>query len=113
MPSLHQWSRESGFAYSGAAVSSSARAAGILIFIISNSLHHIDYHIGPPQGPRSLCLPVKETAHGQGYHLAVSRAERGLVNAAPVHRNAAGFAVLADLPVLDAEAGECLRRVTL
>lgn len=30
------------------------------------------------------------------------------MNAAPVHRNAAGVAELADLPVVDAEAGECL-----
>lgn len=35
------------------------------------------------------------------------------MDAAPVHRNAAGFAVLADLPVLNAEAGECLRVWTL
>ena len=35
------------------------------------------------------------------------------MNAAPVHRNAAGFAVLVDLPMLNAESGEGLRRMTL
>lgn len=60
-----------------------------------------------------LRLPRKQAADGQCEHAALRRSEADLMDAAPVHRNAAGFAVLADLPVLNAEAGECLRLWTL
>ena len=60
-----------------------------------------------------LRLPRKQAADWQGEHAALRRSEADLMDAAPVHRNAAGFAVLVDLPMLNAESGEGLRRMTL
>lgn len=60
-----------------------------------------------------LCLPLEQSADGQGQHPPLCSSEAYLMNAAPVHRYTARFSVLADLPVLNSEAGKGLCSVTL
>lgn len=56
---------------------------------------------------------LKQGADWQGQLPPLYSSEAYLINAAPVHRYAAWFPVLVDLPVLNAESGEDFHRVTL